>query len=148
VEKVEASDAGLGLYNYKARFYSTVTGRFVSADPIVGSPRNPQSWNAYSYVRNNPLRLVEPSGLDPACFITCTSSGHDLVVDNGRCGLCEALVALHDFSAWITASVRITALPAFEGTGGCPRPSEVPIPLLAGTTLTAASGDGAIGLRT
>ena len=52
----------MGLYNYKARFYSTVTGRFVSVDPVVGSPGNPQSWNAYSYVGNNPLHYADPTG--------------------------------------------------------------------------------------
>lgn len=25
---------------------------------------NPQTWNGYSYVRNNPLALVDPSGMD------------------------------------------------------------------------------------
>ena len=32
-QQQEAGDDAMGLYNYKARFYSTVTGRFVSADP-------------------------------------------------------------------------------------------------------------------
>jgi RHS repeat-associated protein len=58
----EINDA-LQLYDYKARFYSTVTGRFLSVDPLMGSGNDPQSWNAYSYVRNNPLRLVDPSGM-------------------------------------------------------------------------------------
>ncbi len=47
---------GLGLYNYRARMYSTITGRFISVDPIVGSPGDPQSWKPYAYVRNNSLR--------------------------------------------------------------------------------------------
>ncbi|MEX2247958.1 MAG: RHS repeat-associated core domain-containing protein [Dehalococcoidia bacterium] len=54
---------GLGLYNYGARFYSTLTGRFLSVDPVVGRPGDPQSWNTYSYVRNNPLRRIDPSGM-------------------------------------------------------------------------------------
>jgi hypothetical protein len=29
------------------------------------NPTNPQSWNRYSYVLNNPLALVDPSGLCP-----------------------------------------------------------------------------------
>jgi len=62
-QREEAGDAAaLGLYNYKARFYSTVLGRFVSVDPLVGSAGDPQSWNPYTYVRNNPMRLVDPSG--------------------------------------------------------------------------------------
>ena len=50
----------MGLYNYKARFYSTTTGRFVSADTLaVGD------LNRYTYVRNNPLRYDDPSGHCP-----------------------------------------------------------------------------------
>jgi RHS repeat-associated protein len=54
---------GLGLYNYKARMYSTVTGRFLSVDPVVGAVGDPQSWNPYEYVRNNPLVHTDPSGM-------------------------------------------------------------------------------------
>jgi RHS repeat-associated protein len=57
-QQVESGDAGLGLYNYKARFYSTVTGRFVSADPLATD-----SLNRYSYVRNSPEVAVDPQGL-------------------------------------------------------------------------------------
>ncbi len=44
---------GLGLYNYNARFYSTLAGRFVSVDPVTGGG-DPQSWNPYSSVRGIP----------------------------------------------------------------------------------------------
>jgi len=55
-------ESGLGLYDYGARFYSAALGRFVSADSIVPSPGNPQSFNRYAYVLNNPLHYVDPSG--------------------------------------------------------------------------------------
>jgi RHS repeat-associated protein len=55
-------DATIGLYDYGARFYDPALGRFISADPIVPEPGNPQSLNRYSYVYNNPLRYVDPSG--------------------------------------------------------------------------------------
>jgi len=32
-QREEAGGPALGLYNYRARFYSTTLGRFVSADP-------------------------------------------------------------------------------------------------------------------
>ena len=54
--------AGLGIYHYKARFYSPKLGRFLSPDTIVPSYANPQSWNRYSYVGNNPLRYTDPTG--------------------------------------------------------------------------------------
>ncbi|MBC7251753.1 MAG: RHS repeat-associated core domain-containing protein, partial [Anaerolineae bacterium] len=55
-------EAGLGLLDYRARFYNPVLGRFVSADTVVPNPGNPQDLNRYAYVRNNPLRYTDPSG--------------------------------------------------------------------------------------
>ena len=39
-------------------------GRFVSVDPVAGKAPNSQSWNRYSYALNNPMNLVDPSGMD------------------------------------------------------------------------------------
>jgi len=55
-------DYETGLYNYNARLYDPELGRFVSADPIVGDPTNPQNLNRYSYALNDPVNLVDPSG--------------------------------------------------------------------------------------
>ena len=55
-------DAESGLYNYDARLYDPMIGRFISADSIVPNPFNPQSLNRYSYVRNNPLIYIDPTG--------------------------------------------------------------------------------------
>lgn len=52
----------LGLINMNGRFYDPALGRFMSADPIIQAPDNLQSYNRYSYVMNNPLTLVDPSG--------------------------------------------------------------------------------------
>ena len=46
-----------------ARFYSTKLGRFLSPDPLVVSPGDPQMLDRYAYVRNNPLRYTDPTGL-------------------------------------------------------------------------------------
>jgi RHS repeat-associated protein len=46
-----------------ARYYNPTQGRFLSPDPILGDPEDPQSWNRYSYVRNNPIRYTDPTGL-------------------------------------------------------------------------------------
>jgi RHS repeat-associated protein len=58
---------GLGIYHYGSRFYSPKLGRFLSADTMVPNPFNPQAFNRYSYVYNNPLRYVDPSGHTPVC---------------------------------------------------------------------------------
>ena len=51
-----------GLYDYRARYYHPALGRFVSADPLVPEPGNPQGLNRYAYVTNNPLKYTDPSG--------------------------------------------------------------------------------------
>ena len=45
-----------------ARFYINRFGRFSCADPVLGNPADPQSWNRYAYVRNNPVNMTDPSG--------------------------------------------------------------------------------------
>ena len=45
-----------------ARDYDPRLGRWLSADTIVPNPANPQSLNRYSYVYNNPLKYIDPSG--------------------------------------------------------------------------------------
>jgi len=37
-------------------------GRFMSADPLVMEPGDPQMLDRYAYVRNNPLRYIDPMG--------------------------------------------------------------------------------------
>ena len=44
------------------RVYDPTIGRFMSADPFIQAPTDTQSYNRYSYVRNNPVNLVDPSG--------------------------------------------------------------------------------------
>ena len=55
-------DGETGLYYYNARYYDPKLARFVSADTIVPDPRNPQALNRYSYVINNPIKYIDPSG--------------------------------------------------------------------------------------
>jgi RHS repeat-associated protein len=55
-------DTEFELYNYNARLYDPVLGRFITADTIVPDWTNPQSLNRYAYVLNNPLRYVDPTG--------------------------------------------------------------------------------------
>lgn len=50
------------LIHMNGRVYDPNIGRFISADPFVQAPLMSQSLNRYSYVMNNPLSLVDPSG--------------------------------------------------------------------------------------
>lgn len=51
-----------GLYYYRARYYSPTLQRFISQDPIGLAGGDV---NFYAYVRNNPITLKDPFGLDP-----------------------------------------------------------------------------------
>jgi RHS repeat-associated protein len=52
----------LTLIHMNGRVFDPVVGRFVSADPIIDGETNPQGWNRYSYVKNNPLSFTDPTG--------------------------------------------------------------------------------------
>ena len=53
---------GTGLYYFHARYYDAQLGRFISPDTVVPNWTDPQSFNRYSYCRNNPLKYIDPSG--------------------------------------------------------------------------------------
>ncbi|MCP5463484.1 MAG: hypothetical protein H7A33_00485 [Deltaproteobacteria bacterium] len=55
-------DVSTGLYYYKARYYDPEIGRFIQPDTVIPSAKDYQSFNRYSYVRNNPLKYVDPTG--------------------------------------------------------------------------------------
>ncbi len=53
---------GTGLYYYNARYYDPGIGRFISPDRLIPEMSNPQAFNRYAYVYNNPLRYTDPNG--------------------------------------------------------------------------------------
>jgi RHS repeat-associated protein len=60
-------DPESGLDFFGARYDTSSLGRFMTPDPVSGTPLhlvNPQRWNMYSYVINNPLTYVDPDGRD------------------------------------------------------------------------------------
>ncbi len=50
------------LVHMNGRVYDPTIGRFLSADPIIQEPLMSQSLNRFSYVMNNPLSLIDPTG--------------------------------------------------------------------------------------
>jgi len=60
----------VGLIHMNGRIYDAAIGRFLSADPNVPYPLDLQSYNRYSYARNNPLSLVDPSGFEDGYYDT------------------------------------------------------------------------------
>jgi RHS repeat-associated protein len=66
----------VGLIHMNGRVYEPVIGRFLGADPLLPLGHS-QDVNPYSYVANNPLTFIDPSGL-------ATERG-DLPCDTGDC---------------------------------------------------------------
>ncbi len=99
-QEAPASDA-LGLYDYKARFYSTVLGRFVSADSVTKD-----GWNRYEYVRDDPATRLDPTG--SASYPAGDGNGCDL-----SCGL-QLLAQLRD--SLPTQAQRDAFTKALEGS--------------------------------
>jgi RHS repeat-associated protein len=56
--------------NMSGRFYDPQLGRFIQPDTIIPASGNPQAWNRYSYVFNNPLKYMDPTGHVPIVGIT------------------------------------------------------------------------------
>src|SRR5579872_4385236 len=75
-------DAESGNDNFKARYYGSSMARFLTPDPSgirLSNITDPQQLNLYAYVRNNPLKLVDPTGLDP---LDCTDEPGDCGFDS------------------------------------------------------------------
>jgi hypothetical protein len=81
----------------------------VSADPFVQAPYHSQSLNRYSYVWNNPLTFVDPSG-----FGTCGVNGEDF--SNGYlCGFDQFMLDWKD-QLWASETLGSMQYPFYEGT--------------------------------
>jgi RHS repeat-associated protein len=57
-------DLETGFDFFKARYYASKYGRFTSIDPLDASAKQtePDTWNRYVYVTNNPLRFIDQDG--------------------------------------------------------------------------------------
>jgi RHS repeat-associated protein len=80
-------ESGLGLDFFGARYYGGAQGRFTSPDePLMDQdPGDPQSWNLYGYVRNNPLRFMDPTGRE------CVTLDNGTQGDDGKGTVCKAV---------------------------------------------------------
>jgi RHS repeat-associated protein len=75
-------DAESGRDFFEARYYSGAQGRFTSADEPLAYQyeSDPQTWNLYTYGRNNPLKFVDPDGHEPCVNGVNPENGNICVV--------------------------------------------------------------------
>lgn len=85
-------DDDLGLIDMRGRIYDPVLRRFLSPDPIVHDLLAGQTLNHYSYVWNNPLRYVDPTGLDGEGGVE--SGGFSAWLSDAAAGLYTAVADL------------------------------------------------------
>jgi RHS repeat-associated protein len=87
----------VGLIHMNGRVYDPAIGRFLSPDPIVQAPFDRQDLNRYAYAWNNPLNVVDPTGLEE---VTCL---------HGRNGRCQG-VTVTGLREWPSISPAYMAL--------------------------------------
>jgi|GEM_PF-3467967 len=83
-------DQESGLDYFGARYYGSSMGRWMSPDPAgltYADPGDPQSLNLYSYVLNNPLKFVDPTGM--ACVWDDGSFDSEDDKQTGNAGSCK-----------------------------------------------------------
>lgn len=124
-----------GLDDFLFRRYSSTQSRWISPDPAglaAVDPTNPQSWNRYAYVMNNPLGFVDPLGLDCQvddqgnCKVTVSAPADCPIGSEFFDGNCQLWNISSDFPGNLTLSqiAAITkwfnSLWAKAGGGGSP----------------------------
>jgi RHS repeat-associated protein len=125
-------DSALGIYHMGARWYDPYIARWLSADTLVPHRANPQSFNRYSYVLENPLKYRDPTGhMDdagndsgcglPECalptLIQPPPGAPNIISASGSSP--EQWNSGHPGTGWLASGIRsgVNQLPTYDATG-------------------------------
>ena len=130
----EQVDNESGLVYLRARYMDPESGRFINRDPIGFAGGDV---NLYTYVRNNPAELTDPSGLWPDVDVgnplDWPGDAYDYVVDNAD----SIVIALDSFAlatSVVQTAIFVGCVAAIVATGGGAVPA---CTVLAGISLVA-----------
>ncbi len=79
-EKELNSDFGLEWNDYGARFYDGSSCRWLSPDPMS---EKYMSWSPYNYVMNNPIKFIDPDGMQTETKVVNVADG-SIIYDDGK----------------------------------------------------------------
>lgn len=100
-------DSESGLDNFGARYFASSLGRFMRPDDPLADQHSddPQSWNLYSYVHNDPLSFTDPSG--NACELNAATQTWETTNNPGES--CEQVDINNTTN--LTPSAQVTSTP-------------------------------------
>lgn len=95
------TDTESGLIYLRARFYNPSTGQFTGSDPAADATRQP-----YSYASDNPINVMDPSGLWATA--ECVSGSFDVHVGIGGGGTAE-ICTWQGSGGWSATTMSLSA---------------------------------------
>jgi RHS repeat-associated protein len=70
--KEQQPELSLNTYDFGARHYDPVLGRWTAIDPLA---EESEELSPYNYVENNPMNLMDPDGMQPGNGNPCGTLG-------------------------------------------------------------------------
>jgi RHS repeat-associated protein len=117
-----------GLVYLRARYYNRDTGTFPSLDPYEGDISNPMSLNRYIYVYDNPVNLVDPSGMIAEKDTSILSQYNPCTYLISDCLNCTQYLMDGNMPAYIDCIRQCEPLQRSAPPTNTPRPQTQPLP--------------------